>query len=148
MATNTANATPIFTNTGNFFPVRITGGNIFSDGQGAAGTSLFQLVIAGTDGTRVDGVRFRNLGTGGTSASTSNVHRIFLSGSSGSSNLRLVGEVAVTGGTRNSTTIGVTSIFTFDQPIIMKNGQILWVSQSTYVGDQDRYDALAYASDY
>jgi len=142
MAANTANTSPIFTNKGNFFPVRLTYNNPASDGSGTVST----LVTAGVDGTRVDGVRFRNSQVVA-AASSAMVHRIYISGTAGT-NYRLIGEVATATATRNTTTVGATSLFTFDQPIIMLSGQLLGVNQSVYAGAQDQFDAVAYASDY
>lgn len=137
-----ANTTPIFTLRGNFTPARIAAANTASDGSGA----LVTLVTAGTDGTRVDGVRFRNSQV--TAAASSNmVHRIFLSDTLGA-NPRLIGEVATVAATRSASAVGATSIFTFDQPIIMRSGQIMSVIQSVYAGAQDQFDATAYAGDY
>ena len=137
-----ANTTPIFTLAGNFTPARISAANTGSDGSG----TLVTLVTAGVDGTRVDGVRFRNAQV--TLAGSSNmVHRIFLTNTSGA-NPRLIGEVATPAATRSSSAIGATSIFTFDQPIIMKSGQIMSVCQSIYAGVQDQVDVVAYAGDY
>lgn len=137
-----ANTTPIFTLRGNFTPARIAAANTASDGSGA----LVTLVTAGTDGTRVDGVRFRNSQV--TAAASSNmVHRIFLSDTLGA-NPRLIGEVATAAATRSASAVGATSIFTFDQPIIMRSGQIMSVIQSVYAGAQDQFDATAYAGDY
>ena len=75
------------------------------------------------------------------------VHRIFLSNTSGS-NYRLIGEIATAAATRSVTAIGSTSIFTFDQPIIMLSGQIMAVCQSVYAGVQDQFDACPFAGDY
>jgi hypothetical protein len=137
-----ANTSPIFLLTGNFTPARIAAANTASDGSGA----LVTVVTAGTDGSRVDGVRFRN--SQATAAlSSAMVFRIFLS-DTGGANYRLVGEVAVTAATRSVTAIGATAIFTFDQPIIMQSGQIMAVCQSVYAGVQDQFDAVAYAGDY
>ena len=137
-----ANSTPIFTIRGNFTPARIAAANTASDGSG----TLVTLVTAGVDGTRVDGVRFRNAQV--TLAASSNmVHRIFLTNTSGT-NPRLIGEVATAAATRSASAIGATSIFTFDQPIIMRSGQIMSVCQSVYAGAQDQVDATAYAGDY
>lgn len=137
-----ANTTPIFTRTGNFLPARISAANTAADGSG----TLVTLVTAGADGTRVDGVRFRNAQA--TAAASSNmVHRIFLTDTSGA-NPRLIGEVATPAATRSTTAIGTTSIFTFDQPIIMRSGQLMRVCQSVYAGAQDQVDAIAYAGDY
>lgn len=137
-----ANTSPIFTLKGNFTPGRINAANTASDGSGA----LVTIVTSGADGSRVDGVRFRNSQI--TAAASSNmVHRIFLSNTSGT-NFRLIGEVATAAATRSTTAIGATSIFTFDMPIIMLSGQIMSVCQSVYAGVQDQFDALAYAGDY
>lgn len=137
-----ANTSPIFTLQGNFTPGRIAAANTASDGSGA----LVTIVTAGSNGTRVDGVRFRNSQTAA-AASSAMVHRIFLTDTLGA-NPKLVGEVATATATRSTTVIGATSIFTFDQPIIMKSGQIMSVCQSVYVGVADQFDAIAYAGDY
>jgi len=137
-----ANTTPIFIKQGNFTIGRIAAANTASDGSG----TLVPIVTAATDGTRVDGVRFRNSQL--TAAASSNmVHRIFLSNTSGA-NFRLIGEVATATATRSVSAIGATSIFTFDQPIIMQSGQIMSVCQSAYIGAQDQFDACAFAGDY
>jgi len=137
-----ANTSPIFTLIGNFLPARIAAANTASDGSGA----LVTLVTAGADGSRVDGVRFRNAQL--TAAASSNmVHRIFLSDASGL-NPRLIGEVATAAATRSTTAIGTTSIFTFDQPVIMRSGQIMTVCQSVYASAADQTDAIAYAGNY
>ena len=137
-----ANTTPIFVDSGNFTPARINAANTASDGSGA----LVTVVTAGANGTRVDGVRFRN--SQATAATSSNmVMRIFLSDTLGA-NYRLVGEVTMAAATRSTTVIGATSIFTFDQPIVMQSGQIMAVCQSVYVGVQDQNDAIAYAGNY
>jgi hypothetical protein len=77
------------------------------------------------------------------------VHRIFITDISGlATTNRLIGEIATPLATRSLTAIGATSIFTFDQPIIMKAGQIMSVSQSAFAGVQDQFDACAFAGDY
>jgi hypothetical protein len=137
-----ANTTPIFIKQGNFTVGRISAANTASDGSG----SLVTIVTATIDGTRVDGVRFIN--SQATAAiSGAKVLRIFLSDSLGT-NYRLVGEVAMTTATRSTTAIGATAIYTFDQPIIMKSGQIMSVCMSVYAGVQDQTDACAFAGDY
>jgi hypothetical protein len=137
-----ANTSPIFIVNGNFTPARILSANTASDGSG----TLYPVVTGGTNGTRVDGVRFRNSQT--TAAASSNmVHRIFLS-DTGGANYRLLGEVATATATRSTTAIGATSIYTFDQPIIMKSGQLMAVCQSVYASAADQFDAQAFAGDY
>ena len=137
-----ANTTPIFILSGNIAIATIAAANTASDGSG----TLVTLVTSGADGTRVDSVRFRNSQV--TAAASSNmVHRIFLTDASGA-NPRIIGEVATAAATRSVSAVGATSIFTFDQPVIMKSGQLLKIIQSVYAGAQDRFDAFAYAGDY
>lgn len=137
------NTTPIFISKGNILPARITGSNTAADGSG----TLFPVVTAAVDGTRVDGIRFRN-SQPTSSASSAMVHRIFLSNTSGSS-YRLIGEIATAAATRSTTVIGATSIFTFDQPIIMLSGQVIAVAQSVFgAASVDFFDACAFAGDY
>ena len=135
-----ANTTPIFTKQGNFTPARIAAANTASDGSG----TLVTLVTAVTDGTRVDGVRFINSQATAV-ASGAKVLRIFLVDGA---NIRLIGEVSMAAATRSTTVIGATSIYTFDQAIIMKSGQLMSVCMSVYAGAQDQTDAIAYAGDY
>jgi hypothetical protein len=137
-----ANTTPIFIRQGDPAIARISAANTAVDGSG----SLVTLVTAGPDGTRVDAVRFRNSGSTGV-ASGNNIHRIFLSNTGGTA-ARLIGEVATPTATRSATVIGSTSIFTFDQPVIMVSGQIMYVTQLTYTDVRDQYDVIAYAGDY
>lgn len=138
-----ANNTPIFVDSGNIKPARIAAANTASDGSGA----LVTLITAGADGTRVDGVRFRN-SQASAAASSAMLIRIFLS-DTGGANYRLIGEVAMPAATRNNTTtIGATAIYTFDSPIIMLTGQIMAVCQSVYAGVQDQNDACPFAGDY
>ena len=137
-----ANTTPIFTKQGNFTPARIAAANTASDGSG----TLVTLVTAVTDGTRVDGVRFIN-SQATAAASGAKVLRIFLT-DTGGINPRLIGEVVMAAATRSTTVIGATSIYTFDQAIIMKSGQLILVCMSVYAGAQDQTDAIAYAGDY
>ncbi len=137
-----ANITPIFTKQGNFTPARIAAANTAADGSG----TLVTLVTAVIDGTRVDGVRFIN-SQATAAASGAKVLRIFLT-DTGGINPRLIGEVAMTAATRSTTVIGATSIYTFDQAIIMKSGQLMSVCMSVYAGAQDQTDAIAYAGDY
>ena len=136
-----ANITPIFVLAGNIKPARIAAANTAADGSG----TLVTLITAGASGSRVDGVRFRN--TSVFTTSTANVHIIFLSDTDGT-NDRLIGEVATATATRSATAVGATSIFTFDQPIIMLSGQIMSVNQCNYAGTQDQFDACPFAGDY
>lgn len=139
-----ANISPIFIKQGNFTVARIAAANTASDGSGA----LVTVVTAQVDGTRVDGIRFRNSAATATTSSAMQ-HRIFLSNTVGA-NYRLIGEIATAAGATRATqtNIGATSIYTFDQPIIMLSGQIMAVCQSIYAGAQDQFDACGFAGDY
>lgn len=137
-----ANTTPIFVKQGNFTPARIAAANTAADGSG----TLVTLVTAVIDGTRVDGVRFIN-SQATAAASGAKVLRIFLT-DTGGANPRLIGEVTMAAATRSNTVIGATSIYTFDQAIVMKSGQLMSVCMSVYAGAQDQTDAIAYAGDY
>ena len=139
-----ANTTPIFILAGNFTPGRIAAANTASDGSGA----LVTLVTAGSNGTRVDGVRFINSQVTA-AAAAAKVWRIFLSDTSGlGTNPRIIGEVIAAAVTRSTTVAGQTATYTFDQPIIMKSGQIMTVVQSVYTTAADQTDACAFAGDY
>jgi hypothetical protein len=147
-----ANTTPIFTLKGNFTPVRINATNTASDGSGTIGTTIFSIVTAGVDGTRVDGIRFTNSGSATTGTPNTKVMRIFLSDTTGAlATNRLIGEVSGLTTAKSNTTPTATNIYTFDQPIIMKSGQILYVTMSqsaAYSATLDQTDAIAFAGDY
>lgn len=137
-----ANTTPIFIKQGEFTPGRIAAANTASDGSGA----LVTVVTAGADGTRVDGVRFIN-SQATAAAAAAKVWRIFLS-DTGGTNFRIIGEVIAAAVTRSATVAGQTAIYSFDQAIIMKSGQIMSVCQSVYTTAADQTDAIAYAGNY
>jgi hypothetical protein len=136
-----ANTNPIFILTPNNALARTTAANTASDGTG----TLVSLVTSGSNGTRVDAVRFRNSEPGLT-ASSAMVHRIFLTDNS--SQYKLIGEIATPSGAKSASAIGATSIYVFDQPIIMKSGSTMSVAQSVYAGQQDQFDVQAFAGDY
>mgnify|MGYP003660958296 CR=1 FL=1 len=137
-----ANTTPIFILAGNFTPGRIAAANTASDGSGA----LVTIVTAGSNGTRVDGVRFINSQVA-LAAAAAKVWRIFLS-DTGGANPRIIGEVIAAAVTRTIAVAGQTATYTFDQPIIMKSGQIMTVVQSIFGSAADQTDACAFAGDY
>lgn len=137
-----ANTNPIFLKQGNFTVGRIAAANNTADGSGA----LVTIVTSAVDGTRVDGVRFIN-SQATPAASNAKVLRIFLSDTLGT-NYRIIGEVAMAAATRSTTVVGATAIYSFDQPIVMKSGQIMAVCMSVWLGVQDTTDACAFAGDY
>jgi len=63
-------------------------------------------------------------------------------------NPRIIGEVISAAVTRSASVAGQTATYTFDQPIIMKSGQIMTVVQSVYTTAADQTDACAFAGDY
>jgi hypothetical protein len=147
-----ANTTPIFTLKGNFTPARINATNTASDGSGTIGSTIFTIVTAGIDGTRVDGIRFWNSGSGTTGSPNAKVMRIFLSDTTGAlATNRLIGEIGGLTTVKSNTAPTATNIYTFDQPIIMRSGQVMYVTMSqsaAYSSTLDQMDALAYAGDY
>lgn len=147
-----ANTTPIFTLKGNFTPVRINATNTASDGSGTLGSTIFSIVTAGIDGTRVDGIRFTNSASATTGTPNAKVFRIFMSDTTGAlATNRLIGEVSGLTTAKSNTTPTATNIYTFDQPLILKSGQILYITMSqaaAYASTLDQTDAIAYAGDY
>ena len=141
-----ASTNPIFIASANLGTARL---NAFNTGSDGAGT-VYTLTTSSISGSRVDGVRFRNSAPTTGSASTAMVHRIFYSptNQSGSATSRLVGEIATAAATRNISTIGATSIYTFDLPLLMPSGSGLFVCQSAYAGVQDQFDAQAFGGNY
>ena len=69
-----ANTSPIFILTPNIGTTRLVAATTASDGSG----TMYPLVTAGVNGTRVDAVRFRNSQVA-LAASSAMVHRIFYS---------------------------------------------------------------------
>ena len=143
-----ASTSPIFVLTPNVGTARLTAANTAADGSG----TVYQLLAAGANGSRVDAVRFRN-SQATAAASTAMVHRVFYSptvttGAPGSGSYKLVAEVATGAATRSTSAIGATSIYTFDVPLFMASGSALYVCQSAYAGVQDQFDAQAFAGDY
>lgn len=148
-----ANTTPIFTLKGNFTPARINATNTASDGSGTTGSTIFTIVTSGIDGTRVDGIRFWNSGSATSGSPNPKVMRIFLSDTTGAlATNRLIGEIAgLTTPPKSNVAVTATAIYTFDQPIIMRSGQVMYVTMSqavAYSSTVDQMDAIAYAGDY
>ena len=140
-----ANTTPIFVLTPNMGTARLVAAATASDGSG----TIYPLLTAGVNGSRIDAVRFRNSQIA-LAASTAMVHRIYYSATntSGSATCILVGEVATAAATRTAAAVGATSLYTFDLPLIMPSGSGLFVGQSAYAGVKDQFDAQAFAGDY
>jgi hypothetical protein len=167
MATN-----PIFIKETNLEPVRITHlpsftaaqvANTTSDGSGTVGQNIYIVATGATDGTRVDGVRFRNaqFTAIGVVASSNNLFKIFeADGKTGTApnetlvNPRIIGEVLMAGSTRTNNSlvgVGASVVFMFEQPIILIANQVIAVSQHVYNGTTlgiDQTDVIAFAGNY
>jgi len=136
-----ANTSPIFVLTGNLQPARIAAANTDNSGGG----TLVTLVTAGSNGTRVDGIRFNNSGSSTTASTATRINMFITSGA----NIRLVGQVLFPAGTlKSATNLGATAIYTFDQPLIMQTGEVLSVTSTNWASVADNIDACAFAGDY
>ena len=136
-----ANTTPIFILQGNFTPARIAAAN--SDNSG--GGTLVDLVTAGANGARVDGIRFNNSGTTTTASTATRVNIFHVAGAT----IRNIGQMLFpAGGTKSATVLGATAIYTFDQPIILKAGEKISVASTNWATVADNIDACAFAGDY
>lgn len=135
------NTTPIFVLTGNLQPARIAAANTDNSGGG----TLVTLVTAGSNGTRVDGIRFNNSGSSTTASTATRINMFITSGA----NIRLVGQVLFPAGTlKSATNLGATAIYTFDQPLIMQTDEVLSVTSTNWVSNADNIDCCAFAGDY
>lgn len=136
-----ANTSPIFVLTGNLQPARIAAANTDNSGGG----TLVNLVTAGSNGTRVDGIRFNNSGSSTTASTATRINMFITSGA----NIRLVGQVLFPAGTlKSATNLGATAIYTFDQPLIMQTGEVLSVTSTNWASVADNIDCCAFAGDY
>lgn len=136
-----ANTSPIFVLTGNLQPARIAAANTDNSGGG----TLVTLVTAGSNGTRVDGIRFNNSGSSTTASTATRINMFITSGA----NIRLVGQVLFPAGTlKSATNLGATAIYTFDQPLIMQTGEVLSVTSTNWASVADNIDACAFSGDY
>jgi hypothetical protein len=138
MAANTA---PIFVKQGNLTPVRIITAN--SNNSGSTGT-LYDVVTATIDGTRVDGIRFINAGTALVASAATRINIFNTVGAT----IRIVGQVLMPAATRSATVLGATAIYTFDQPIVLKTGEKISVTSTNWATTADDIDACAFAGDY
>jgi len=138
-----ANTNPIFELVPNNGLVSITAANTAKDGSG----TITPLITGGTNGTRVDTIRF--ISAQATPAASSNrVGRIFLSKDSGTT-WNLVDEVVITGATSSNTAAGDKTDITYPNGFILKDStQILGCAMSVYAGVQDRTNVIARGGDF
>jgi hypothetical protein len=137
-----ANTNPIFPKEGNSFGVLINAANTAADGSG----TLFDLITATVDGTRVDGVIFTNSQVT-VGAAAAKVCRMFITDAAGA-NPMLIGEVALAALTRSATAIGQRAVFFFEKALILKSGQKIKVSSSVRATSADDMAAVALAGNY
>ena len=136
-----ANTTPIFIKQGNLTPVRIVTAN--SNNSGSTGT-LYDVVTAAVDGTRIDGIRFINAGVALTVSAATRLNIFHTVGAT----IRIIGQVLMPAATRSATVLGATAIYTFDQPIVLKTGEKISVTSTNWATTADDIDACAFAGDY
>jgi hypothetical protein len=135
------NTTPIFVLTGNLQPSRIAAANTDNSGGG----TLVTLVTAGSNGSRVDGIRFNNSGATTTASTATRINMFVVNGAT----IRLVGQVLFPAGTlKSATNLGATAIYTFDQPLILQSGEVLSVTSTNWASSADNIDCCAFAGDY
>lgn len=137
-----ANTSPIFTLTPNCGVNTIAAANTASDGSG----SLVTVFTAGSNGSRVEKVRFRN-GQATAAASSAMVVRVFVT-DTGGSNPTLIGEAAMPAATRTTSVIGATALISFAGGLNIASGQIIKVCQSVYAGAQDLNHVVCEGGDY
>ena len=153
-----ANTSPIFILTGNTVPARLNAYNTSTTTLTTTGTpDSFDLVIGGTNGSRVDGVRLTASETvvgAGTASFTNKIVRIFICDIVANANPRIITEYLFTGMALNNitnTTTRPTTLITFDQPIILKSTQKLVITMcngATAYSAGNQLDATPYAGDY
>jgi broad specificity polyphosphatase/5'/3'-nucleotidase SurE len=152
-----ANTTPIFILSGDITPARLTAYNTSTTTLTTTGTpDSFDLVVAGTNGTRVDGVRLTASATVTAAAAsfTNKIVRIFICDIAANANPRVITEYLFSGMVANNvtnTTVRPTTLITFDQPIILKSTQKLVITMCngvTAYASGDQLDATPYAGDY
>ena len=137
-----ANTTPIFTLTPEVVTAEIAAANTARDGSG----TLVTLVTAGTDGTRVERIKFSSA-QASPAANSLMVCRVFVTDTAGA-NPRLIEEVLLSVITASNTVVGSAATITFVGGLILKSGQLVRVCQSVYAGVQDKVQAMAQVGHY
>jgi hypothetical protein len=137
-----ANTSPIFTLVPNVGFARLAAANTARDGSGTI-TTIF---TAGTDGSLLNKITFTSA-QASAAASALKVMRIFITDTSGA-NPRLRGEILLPAITASATVIGAAATFTFTDGLILRNGQLVQVSQSVYASAADQTDCIAEGGNY
>lgn len=146
------NTNPIFSLTPNVVGTKITAANTKSSGDGTIATDLFLTLTAGSQGCWVSKVRFSLTGTTAATASTGTVGRVYLSSKTsgactGGTDTFLLGEVALTAQTTDSTTAPTAPI---EVPINMAipAGYTILVSTHAAPAANTVVEAIAIGGDY
>lgn len=137
------NTKPIFELTPRNAYAVLAAANTASDGSG----TIVTLVAGGTDGTRIDEIRWIN-GQATAAADSARVGKVWLSIDSGTT-WNLIDEVAITTTTRSTTVVGGKFILTYPTGIVLKDStHIIGVTISVYAGVQDRTVVVARGGDF
>ncbi len=137
-----ANTNPIFVLTPNSLPGLITVANLTCDGSG----TLVTILTAGTNGSRVDQVVFRN--SQATQAASSAMRGVVFLTDAAGANPMIVGEVLLAATTRSATVLGATGTVTFSPALTLKQGQILKACISIHASAADDTVATAFGGDF
>lgn len=155
MAANTA---PLYTLTPNLSSATVAAANTARDGSG----TLVTLFTAGTNGSRLDMIKFTSAQLSAAASSTM-VVRVFVTDNAGA-NPRLILESVMTTLTPSTTVIGSVVVLdlmngtTLNNTTVTQNnfygglnlasGQIVKVTQSIFAGVQDQNHVFAKGGDY
>jgi hypothetical protein len=137
-----ANIDPIFTLTPNAATAEIAAADTSRDGSG----TLVTLLTAGTDGSRIEYIRFTSA-QAIPAANSAMVVRVFLT-DTGGANPRLISEEDFPSVTASNIIKGGFVDITYLNGLTINAGQIIKVSQSLYAGVEDKMQVLAVAGDY
>lgn len=155
-----ANTSPIFPLTPNCAPAVIAAANTARDGSGA----LVTLLTAGVNGARVDWIKWTSAQATAAALSGTMVARVWLTDAS-DANIALIAEGVITSATASNLVAGAYGFFDFvngtytntagtvvsigiNGGLIVNAGYKIKVTQSIYVGVQDRMSVFPKAGDF
>ena len=149
-----ANTAPIFTNVpiiGQGVWTSASTANTSSDGASTIGTSSIKLLTGGTNGTYVNKIRFTPAATAASTATTSSVHRLFIStitsGATTSANTSLIWEISAPSQTADAPSNVVTSLEVPAGFYIPPNYTLLW-SMHAAAAANTLWHAVVFAGNY
>lgn len=149
-----ANTSPIYTLTPNIGQARITAqqaGSGKSDGSGTVGTDIFKAFTAGANGSFVRDIRIKPAAaTAGTTTTATNI-RIYLStvgsGSTTSSDTKLIDEITIPAVTAGSTT-AATPQFGVTLNMVIPSGSYIHVGSGNSIAANTEFHATVVGADY